>query len=343
MQPDLWTLYRQMQRCRQFEDALRTWWRAGQIFGELHLGLGEEALVVGVVNHLRDGDALALDHRGTPPLIVRGADPISLARECLGHPGGTGGGRGGHMHLFAPDLLAASSGIVGASGPAAAGFALAAQHLRPGAVSVAFFGEGAMNQGMLLEALNLAMAWRLPVLFVCKDNAWAITTASPEVTGGSLLDRARSFGMPAQEIDGLDVEAVWQAARDAITHAREGHGPAFLLGHCVHLEGHFLGDPMLRIVRRPLAQARQLAMPLVRAAFRPGGAPPRKRATSLGHFGNLIRVTAAEQTTRQRDPVARLRHKLREDPARLRQIEAEVRAEMQAVVAKAPLREGAAS
>jgi pyruvate dehydrogenase E1 component alpha subunit len=93
--------------------------------------------------------------------------------------------------------MAASSGIVGATGPAASGFGLAAKHLRPGKVAIAFFGEGAMNQGMLLESLNLAVAWNLPVVFVCKDNAWAITTPSSSVTGGALLDRAASFGMPA--------------------------------------------------------------------------------------------------------------------------------------------------
>ena len=148
---DSWLVYRQMLKSRLFEEAVAVLWEHGLISGEMHLGTGEEAIVAGVVLQLKDGDAMALDHRGTSALLMRGVDPYLLLREFLGQPDGLCKGMGGHMHLFAPELLAASSGIVGASGPAAAGFALASQYLRPGAVSVAFFGEGATNQGMLLE------------------------------------------------------------------------------------------------------------------------------------------------------------------------------------------------
>src|SRR4030042_416765 len=134
----------------------------------MHSGTGEEAIIAGVVTQLREGDAMALDHRGTAALLMRGVDPVLILRELLGRPDGLCGGMGGHMHLFSPAHLAASSGIVGAAGPAAVGFALANLHLRPGKVAVAFFGEGATNQGMLLESWNLAAAWKLPVLFVCK-------------------------------------------------------------------------------------------------------------------------------------------------------------------------------
>ncbi len=156
---------------------------------------------------LRDGDAMALDHRGTPPLVMRGVDLVLLLKELLGRTDGLCGGMGGHMHMFSAKHLAASSGIVGSSGPLAAGFALAAQYLHPGNISVCFFGDGASNQGMLLESFNLASAWQLPVIFVCKDNTWAITTQSPKVTGGNIIDRPRAFGINSVEVDGSDVEA----------------------------------------------------------------------------------------------------------------------------------------
>lgn len=212
METDMWSLYRQMLRIRRFEESVMDLWEKGKISGEMHLGIGEEAVVAGVVGHLRDGDAMALDHRSTPPLVARGVDLVLLLRELLGRVDGLCSGMGGHMHLFSPEHLAASSGIVGATGPLASGFALAAQYLRPENLAVAFFGEGAMNQGMLMESLNLAVIWKLPVLFVCKDNEWAITTRSRSVTGKDLIERAKGFGMPALEVDGTDVEAVWHAA-----------------------------------------------------------------------------------------------------------------------------------
>jgi pyruvate dehydrogenase E1 component alpha subunit len=176
MEPDLWSLYRQMLRSRRFEEAVKDLWEKGEISGEMHLGVGEEAIAAGVVAHLEKGDALVLDHRGTPPLVARGVDLVLLLREFLGRTDGLCCGMGGHMHLFSAEHCAASSGIIGASGPMAAGFGLAAQYLRPETVAVGFFGEGAMNQGMLMESLNLAVAWKLPVVFVCKDNKWALTT-----------------------------------------------------------------------------------------------------------------------------------------------------------------------
>jgi pyruvate dehydrogenase E1 component alpha subunit len=126
-----------MLRSRLFEEAVAQLWQDGLISGEMHLGTGEEAIIAGMLDHLRDGDALALDHRGTAAMLMRGADPVSLLREMLGKPDGLCPGMGGHMHLFAPELLAATSGIVGASAPAAGGFALAALHLCPGSVAAA--------------------------------------------------------------------------------------------------------------------------------------------------------------------------------------------------------------
>lgn len=324
MEPDLWSLYRQMLRSRRFEEVVSDLWEKGEISGEMHLGIGEEAIAAGVVDHLRKGDAMALDHRGTPPLVARGVDLVALLREFLGLADGLCSGMGGHMHLFSPEHLAASSGIVGASGPLAAGFALAAQHLRPENMAVAFFGDGAMNQGMLMESLNLAVVWKLPVLFVCKDNEWAITTRTPAVTGGRLMDRAQSFGMPAAEVDGLDAEAVWKAADRGLARARRGDGPTFLLARCSRMEGHFLGDPLHRAVRKPLQQMKDMTGPLVRSLLAKKGLPLRDRLSGLGATVSLIGHTAKERREKRQDPLAIARSRLSQEAGRLDELHREV-------------------
>ena len=343
MSHDLWSLYELMYRSRTFEDAVREIWKDGRISGEMHMGLGEEAIVAGIVSQLIEGDAMALDHRGTPPMLMRGVDPVSLLREFMGKPDGLCGGMGGHMHLFAPDKLVASSGIVGSSGPAAAGFGLAAQMLRPGTVSVAFFGEGATSEGMLMEAMNLAVVWKLPVLFVCKDNDWEISTPVATAVGGNLLARAEAFGLKAFEVDGADVLAVSSAAKTALQHARDGKGPAFIWAHCIHLEGHFLGDPLLDIFRRPVYSFRKRIWSVVKGFFRRGGAPLRERIASARQFiGDVL--SAQGQTDRSKDPLVRTRQALvQKDARRLEEMEASINREIQQVVATALQSEGSTS
>ena len=321
-----------MLRSRLFEEAVTRLWNDGKISGEMHLSIGEEAIVAGTVLQLQDGDAMALDHRGTSPLVMRGVDLNLLLHEFLGQPQGLCRGQGGHMHLFSREHLAASSGIVGASGPAAAGFALAAKHLRPGTIALAFFGEGAMNQGMLLEAMNLAVVWKLPVIFVCKDSKWAITTVSATVTGGDLAERAASFGMPATKIDGTDVETVWHAAQDVIGKARSGKGPAFMLAACPHPEGHFLGDPLLRIARNPVKEIKNVAGPLMKSVTSMKGGSVAKRTGGLGKVSALISKTAKEQIIPQKDPLKIAGSKLKKDKARLKKIETSVAEEIRIIV-----------
>jgi len=330
VKPDLWSLYRQMLKSRLFEEAVIQLWEDGRISGEMHLGIGEEAIVAGVLDHMREGDAVALDHRGTPALLMRGIDPTLLLKEFLGRHDGLCSGMGGHMHLFSPEHLAASSGIIGASGPAAVGFALAAVHLRPEAVAVAFFGEGAANQGMMMEAMNLAVVWKLPVLFVCKDNEWAISTFSPSVTGGNLIDRAKGFGIDAIEVDGMDVEAVWNNASEAIERARAGLGPTFLLGRCAHREGHFLGDQLLRMGRHPLKEMGR-AGPLLRSVTQRGEVPMRERTKSLNTVASIGKKMV-DQISKRGDPLDRARQVLEPDTERLQRLEEEVKQEIQQAV-----------
>jgi TPP-dependent pyruvate/acetoin dehydrogenase alpha subunit len=332
---DRMALYRAMARARAFELALAELWVAGLISGEMHLATGEEAVAAGVVPHLREGDALALDHRPTPWLLLRGVDPVAMLKEMLGRADGLGQGRGGHMHLFDPTRLAASSGIVGAAGPLATGLALAATRLRPGCVSVATFGDGALNQGMLLESLNLAAAWRLPVLFVCKDNGWAITTESHTVTGGDPAGRAAAFGLATASVDGLNASDVARAAAEAVARARSGEGPTFLHCRCSRLDGHFLGDPMLRATTRPLSDGAATLSKVAKGALGGGGAPITARARALaGMTRGLLRV---RQDTRGGggDPLARARAALADRREELARIDAEVEGEIRAAVAAA--------
>jgi acetoin:2,6-dichlorophenolindophenol oxidoreductase subunit alpha len=335
MPPDLWLLFELMLKSRLFEEGIAQLWKDGLISGEMHLGLGEEAIVVGVVSQLKEGDAMALDHRGTAPMLIRGVDPILLIREMLGRENGLCKGMGGHMHLFSPEKLTASSGIVGSAGPAAAGFALAGQFLRPGTVSVAFFGEGAANQGMLMESMNLAAVWNLPVIFICKDNKWAITTPASSTLGGNLLSRAEAFGLNAVEADGSDVIFMWNVAQEAIGHARAGKGPVFLLAHCTHLEGHFLGDPLLDIIRRPIMSFRKRLLPIFRMFFNRGGAPLVVRIRSMQEVLKPV-FSIQEQKAKDKDPIFRTRQILiLNDPTRLEKLESNLKVEIQQILSSA--------
>jgi acetoin:2,6-dichlorophenolindophenol oxidoreductase subunit alpha len=330
--PPLERLYRQMVRMRRFEEALAALWQQGLISGELHLGIGEEAIVAGVVEHLGPGDGLALDHRPTPALVGIGTDPALLILEMLGHEQGLCRGHGGRMHLFDPGRIAASSGIVGASGPMACGFALALSAAGPGRVAVAFFGEGAANQGMLMEALNLAVAWRLPVVFVCKDSTWAITTRSSTVTGGRLDRRAAAFGMPAVRVNGMRVDRVWRAAGRLIARARQGKGPGFLLASCWRPGGHFEGDPLVLAAAHP-ASLKAEVPGMLDALRGPGGGPARRRVAGLLKIGATVGRMEVDRLAKGRDPLRAVARRLPSD-ARQR-IAAVAAAEIDAAVASA--------
>lgn len=306
MAADLWRLYEVMLKSRVYE----------------------EGVIAGVVCHLRDGDAMALDHRGTSALLMRGIDPVALLRELVGRPDGLCGGMGGHMHHFSKEHLAASSGIVGAAGPLAVGFALATAHAGSDCISVAFFGDGAMNQGMLMESLNLARVWNLPVLFVCKDDGWAITTRSRDMTGGEVADRVRGFGVPVAVVDGRDVSAVFEVSASAIARARTGGGPTFLHATCVHLEGHFLGFQLLRMSRHPGQEMPGIAAPLTRSMLRSGGAGVRERLAGVGEVLRTVLTTMRDpREHRGNDPVWRIRKVLQTESDKLKDLEERVERE----------------
>ena len=313
--PSLLDLYRSMARARAFELLLLDLWESGAVSGELHLGTGEEAVAAGLAPLLRSDDALALDHRSTPFLLLRGVDPVLMVREALGRRDGLCRGNGGHMHLFSPAHLAASSGIVGASVPMAAGFALAATRLRPGAVAVATLGDGAMNQGMVMESLNLAAAWMLPLVVICKDNDWAITTESHAVTGGDLVERARALGVPAESVDGTDPEAVHSALARLVSEVRDRAGPRFLLARCPRLDGHMAGFIMDRLADDPLRQGTALLGRVAAAATSRGGGL-REKVASLGDMARTLKRARTDHRDNRDDPLRTVARRLEPDDVR---------------------------
>lgn len=326
--------YRMMLRMRLVEEAIVAAWHDGLVPGEYHSGIGEEAINTGVILHLRADDSVAADHRNTAPFLGRGADPRSLVLEVLGSEQGMNRGWAGHMHLLDPDLRAAADGIVGASAPLAVGNAIAHARLRPGHVAVSFHGEAAMNQGMLMEAYNLAVAWRLPVVFVCRDNRWSITTHSADVTGGSLLQRARSFGLAVESVDGARVEQVHAAVGRLIGRARAGGGPGFLHATCHRPGGHFEGDPILRLLQDPRGQAAELGPGIASGTRSTAGGTAGDRARALGQLarrgGQAAREWALPSGT---EPLSHGRALL--DGTTADRIEAEERSTVGAAVAAA--------
>ncbi len=325
--PNLEALYRSMSRIRAFEEAVRVLWNEGRISGEIHLSLGEEALTAGVMAHHREGDAVSCDHRPHGQFVARGVDLRAVLAELLGLESGLCAGRGGHMHLFSKQQLIATTGIVGAPAPLGAGFALALKQLQPGAVAFAFSGDGAANQGLFFETLNLAAVWRLPLVLVCKDNGWAVTTFSRDVTAGDHVERARAFGLHAEHVDGMDPVAVFEAAGRAVAHARAGQGPAFLHASCTRLEGHFLGDQMVRTVRDP-GRNKDTGRSVVQGVTARAGGRLRDRVRGLLRMGGSM-LRLRQGLGRKNDP---LRRPLPLSDEVKRRIDLEVAGEVRAAV-----------
>lgn len=323
--------FRMMARMRFTEEALVEAWADGLVSGEYHSGIGEEGINAGVVLHLEEGDTMALDHRNTAALVGRGADLQRLMLEVLGSDEGMNRGQAGHMHLMARDLGVTSDGIVGASAPIGVGQAVALARTRPGSVAIAFHGEGAMNQGMLMEAYNLAVVWRLPVVFVCRDNRWSITTRTSDVTAGTPTRRARSFGLAVEEAKGHDVRSVHTAAGRLIARARRGKGPGFLHATCFRPGGHFEGDPIVRLLRHPGQQAGELRPGIQEALFGAGGGTVKDRGQGLLAISERVALAARDWTVHSRqDPVRRVRKLL--DPDEAAAIEKSVREEVEHAV-----------
>jgi 2-oxoisovalerate dehydrogenase E1 component len=223
-------LYKNMLKIRRCEEQLVKLYAAGKIYGGVHTYIGEEAVATGVCAHLRPDDTVFSTHRGHGHALSKGVTPRELIAELLGRATGCSGGRGGSMHLFKPEVgFMGSSGIVGPCISLAAGTAYAAKLLKLDRVGVAFFGDGASNNGAFHEAINMASAWALPALFVCENNMYATEVPFAKVTRNQdVADRARGYGLPGVVVDGNDVLAVYEAAGEAVRRARAGEGPTLL-------------------------------------------------------------------------------------------------------------------
>jgi pyruvate dehydrogenase E1 component alpha subunit len=285
---------------------------AGPVPGEMHLAAGQEPVAVGVCAHLRDDDTMIGTHRPHHFAIAKGVSLDVMAAEIYGKATGLSRGKGGHMHLFDPAHKFSCSGIVGASLPPVCGAALAAKKRGTDQVAVAFLGEGAANQGTFHEALNMAGLWKLPAVFVCEDNGYAISVSKTASTAiASNADRAAAYGMPGVDIPENDALAVFAASGEAVERARRGEGPTLIEVKTHRYLGHFQGDAEVYRTKEEVAALReQDPIPALAARLRTDGvmnAELEGEITARAHE----RVAAAYEFARSSpfpDPEEALRH-----------------------------------
>ena len=256
--------YRRMRRIRAFEEKLYDLVTAGKLSGFLHLYAGEEAVAVGVTMHLTDRDFIASTHRGHGHCIAKGVDMQRMMAELFGRSTGICKGKGGSMHIADLNVgMLGANGIVGAGIPLATGAALTAAIKKTGAVSVAFFGDGASNQGQFHECLNLAAVWKLPVLFVVENNGYGEATPCEFATSVTdIAERAHAYGIPGVIADGMDLFDVFEKAGEAIKRARDGEGPTLLECKTYRYFGHYVGDPLTYRTKEEAEEVRQTRDPL---------------------------------------------------------------------------------
>ncbi len=238
--------YRRMRMIRAFEEKLNDLVSAGKLGGFLHLYAGEEAVAVGVCSHLGDRDFVGSTHRGHGHCIAKGVDVAGMMAELFGRSTGVCKGKGGSMHIADIDKgMLGANGIVGGGIPLATGAGLTAKQKKSGAVSIAFFGDGASNQGQFHESLNMASNWKLPVVYVVENNGYGEFTATSFVVPvKDIADRAVSYGMHSLIADGMDFFDVFEKAGEAIERARKGEGPTLLECKTYRFYGHYIGDPL---------------------------------------------------------------------------------------------------
>src|SRR6266851_5698276 len=287
------SLYQVMVRIRRFDEKTVELFNAGLVKGTAHSYVGQEAVAAGACATLRADDSIVGNHRGHGHCIAKGARIDRMIAELMGRETGYCRGLGGSMHIAALDLnLLGCNGIVAAGLPIGAGAALAARLCGTDRVVVAFFGDGGANQGVTHEAMNLAAVWRLPIIFLCENNQYALSTASGRTTAGeSIAGRAAGYGIPGVRVDGNDVLAVYEAARQAVERARAGQGPTLVEAVTYRWGGHSM-------------------------------------RANLPDY----RTKEEEREWMERDPIARLRNRLvdekRATPMRLKELEESVELEL---------------
>ena len=238
--------YKTMVTIRVFEDAAIEYFQKGIVLGNMHASNGQEAVAVGLMKALKKDDMVSTHHRGNGHFIAKGCDMGKMMAELMGKKEGLCKGHGGKMHQVDKEYgMMGASGIVGAACVLGPGHALYSQIYNPGQVTMAIFGDGAANQGMFHEGINIAAIWKLPVVFACENNQFGISlrdTAS--AASATIAQRAAAYDIPGVKVDGNDVVAVYEAAVEAVARAREGKGPTLIECRTYRVRGHFEGDEM---------------------------------------------------------------------------------------------------
>ncbi|MDT8901655.1 thiamine pyrophosphate-dependent dehydrogenase E1 component subunit alpha [Anaeroselena agilis] len=239
--------YREMQRVRQFDQKAAELFTQGRMAGNIHTCVGQEATAVGACQALEPTDFITATHRGHGHCLAKGGRAAIMMAELFGKATGYCKGKGGSMHIADLGLgILGANGIVGAGIPIAAGSALASKIKGGREVTLAFFGDGASNEGAFHEALNMASAWRLPVIFLCENNKYGVSVAIDRVTSiADIADRAKAYDIPGIVVDGNDVVAVFEAVSAAAARARAGEGPSLIEAKTYRHRGHYEGDPQI--------------------------------------------------------------------------------------------------
>lgn len=240
---ELLRLYARMVRIRAFEESLQELFAAGKLPGFVHLYVGEEAIAVGACSVLTDEDKITSTHRGHGHLIAKGANVGRMMAEIMGRSDGYCRGKGGSMHIVDYTIgILGANGIVGGGIPIATGSAMADSMLKRPHVTICFFGDGASNQGVLHEAMNISARWSLPVIFLCENNGYTEWMRTEDVTAGAIADRGKAFGLACETVDGNDVLAVKDVVGRAVNRARAGEGPSLIEARTFRILAHNEGE-----------------------------------------------------------------------------------------------------
>ena len=249
-------MYRRMRLIRRFEERVIELVNANEIAGVTHEYIGEEAIAVGVCSALRPTDVISSTHRGHGHIIAKGGDVRRMMAELFGRVTGYNRGKGGSMHIADLSLgIYGANGIVAAGVPIAAGAAWASVIQKSGVVAATFFGDGGANQGVVHETMNMAGIWKLPILFICENNQYAVTTPAREASAGpGIAERAQAYGFPGIRVDGMRVDEVYAAVTQAVERARTGAGPTLIECYAYRYQGHFTAERALSLTYRPPAE-----------------------------------------------------------------------------------------
>lgn len=265
--PDAETLlgyYREMLLIRRFEEKAGQLYGMGLIGGFCHLYIGQEAVAVGIQTALQPGDSVITGYRDHGHMLVCKMDPRNVMAELTGRIGGCSKGKGGSMHMFSrKEGFYGGHGIVGGQVPLGTGLAFAHQYREDGGITIAYMGDGAVNQGQVYESFNMAALWKLPILYVIENNRYAMGTAQERSTAGQrLCDRGQAYGIPGEQVDGMDVVAVHDRAKELVARVRGGGGPAILEAMTYRYRGHSMSDPAKYRTKEEVQEMRERHDPI---------------------------------------------------------------------------------